>query len=145
MGLDKALPGRGRRSKTTAWVICTTDCHRAAKGRSSINGNSPEKGWMDRMKRDHGRSCLELPPTAWLLAGAELPRSRWLRGHCIALLLPGDFHSVGGDNPRPHTTPERTHWGGAGRGHGLRTSSPASQGFLPPRHPVPFTLPPPQG
>lgn len=34
-----------------------------------------------------------------LLAEVELPQSRWLEGCHIALLLPGDFHSGGGDSP----------------------------------------------
>lgn len=108
------------------------------------SGGASTEARVDGMKWDHAEQELFGVLIHCLLAKTKLPQSRWLEGHPIALLLPGDFHSVGGDSPWPHTIPEQTHQGGAGRGHGLRASPPASRGFLPPRNPVPFTLSPPQ-
>ena len=73
------------------------------------SGGASAEARVDGMKWDHTEQELFGAPIHCLLAEAELPQSRWLEGRHIALLLPGDFHSAGGDSPQPHATPEQTH------------------------------------
>lgn len=71
------------------------------------SGGAPREAGVDGMKRDHTEQELFGAPTMHcLLAEAELPQSRWFGGRHITLLLPGDFHSAGGNSLQPHATPE---------------------------------------
>lgn len=71
------------------------------------SGGASREARVNGMKWDHTEQELFGAPTIHcLLAEAELPQSRWFEGCHITILLPGDFHSAGGNSLQPHATPE---------------------------------------